>query len=173
MTKQPFDEASAKQPKQESQDTIVPKIGEFEPLTEDEEKEKLRLERKVERSFYEAGIALKLLRDGRYYRNTHPSFESYCQDRFGYRNRRHPYRLIEAAVTIENLLENCDQFGHISSPIIPVNESQARPLTSLDDPSQQVKAWTQAIEKAGGKVPPARIVKEVVQKMQQPTLVPN
>ena len=76
-------------------------------------------------------------------------------------------------MTIENLLENCDQFGHISSPIIPVNESQARPLTSLDDPSQQVKAWTQAIEKAGGKVPPARIVKEVVQKMQQPTLVPN
>jgi hypothetical protein len=77
-------------------------------LTQEEQRDRLHLERIIERSFYEAGIALKQLRDRRLYRSTHPTFEEYCQDRFGYSSRRQPYLLIEAATIVDNLKEECD-----------------------------------------------------------------
>lgn len=45
-------------------------------LTQDEEQERHRLELKVERAFYEAGAALRQLRDKRLYRSTHGTFEA-------------------------------------------------------------------------------------------------
>jgi hypothetical protein len=74
----------------------------LEALTEQEEADRHRLELKVERAFYEAGAALRELRDKRLYRSTHRTFEDYCQERFGY-TRRRPYQLIEAAIVFENL----------------------------------------------------------------------
>lgn len=74
----------------------------LEELTPDEERERHRLEWKVERAFYEAGAALRELRDKRLYRSTHRTFEEYCYERFGY-TRRRPYQLIEAAIVFENL----------------------------------------------------------------------
>ena len=71
-------------------------------LTEEEERDRLFLERKVERAFYEAGRALRELRDRRLYRSTHKTFEEYCSDRFGFK-RRHPYQLIDAANVVDNL----------------------------------------------------------------------
>jgi hypothetical protein len=53
-------------------------------LTEEEQRDHLHLERKVERAFFEAGRALTELRDRRLYRSTHRTFEKYCRDRFGY-----------------------------------------------------------------------------------------
>ena len=47
----------------------------IDPLTTDEESDRLHLERKVERAFYEAGMALMQLRDRRLYRSTHSTFE--------------------------------------------------------------------------------------------------
>nr|WP_322667302.1 hypothetical protein [Dendronalium sp. ChiSLP03b]MDZ8209558.1 hypothetical protein [Dendronalium sp. ChiSLP03b] len=44
-------------------------------LTEDEQRDRLHLERKVERAFFEAGKALMELRDRRLYRATHKTFE--------------------------------------------------------------------------------------------------
>ncbi|PSB09316.1 hypothetical protein C7B62_13610 [Pleurocapsa sp. CCALA 161] len=44
-------------------------------LTHDESRDRLALERKVERAFYVAGVALAQLRDRRLYRSTHSSFE--------------------------------------------------------------------------------------------------
>ncbi len=64
--------------------TVLP----IAPLTESEEGDRLHLERKVERAFYEAGMALMQLRDRRLYRTTHPTFEEYCRDRFNYTRRR-------------------------------------------------------------------------------------
>ncbi len=72
-------------------------------LTEEEERDRLFLERKVERAFYEAGRALRELRDRRLYRSTHKTFEEYCSDRFGFK-RRHPYQLIDAANVVDNLI---------------------------------------------------------------------
>ncbi|WP_052754567.1 hypothetical protein [Calothrix sp. 336/3] len=77
-----------------------------EPLSQEELHLRLHLERKVERAFYEAGKALQSLRDRRLYRSTHKNFEEYCRDRFGF-ERRHPYRLIDAADVVDNLAQMC------------------------------------------------------------------
>jgi hypothetical protein len=130
------------------------------PLTVEEESDRNSLERKVERAFYEAGMALMQLRDRRLYRTTHPTFEDYCRDRFNY-TRRRPYQLIEAAIVYDNLIDKCAKILHI----LPTKESQAQPLSQLD-PQEQPLAWEIAVEEAGGKVPTGRIVKDVVQRIK-------
>jgi hypothetical protein len=82
-------------------------------LSLEEQRDRLHLERVIERSFYQAGIALKQLRDRRLYRSTHKTFEEYCNDRFGYSSRRQPYLLIEAAAVVDNLRDKCDPMDHI------------------------------------------------------------
>ena len=178
-------------------------------LTDEEVRDRLHLERKVERAFYEAGKALKEIRDRRLYRSTHQTFEEYCSARFAFK-RRHPYQLINAAQVVDNLLDSnpssmCavraqtddDEMGtnrahtqeinNLSTnraqnddekmcanrtQILPTSEWQVRPLTKLD-PSQQVEAWTQAVENAGGKVPSHRVVKSIVEQIRERTKVPN
>lgn len=137
---------------------------EIEELTEDEEQERHRLELKVERAFTEAGIALRELRDKRLYRSTHSTFEAYCRDRFGFQ-RRHCYRLIEAAEVVDNLQEFCVQFGHI----LPAKESICRSLTSFP-PDGQRKAWQQILEETGGRQPTGKEVKGIVERMKEKPL---
>ncbi|MFN6499067.1 MAG: hypothetical protein RMX65_019005 [Nostoc sp. DedQUE01] len=144
----------------------VPAV-EVPELTEQEQSDRLHLERKVERAFFEAGKALVELRDRRLYRSTHKTFEEYCRDRFGF-SRRQPYHLMEAAVIFDNLVEKCERNVHI----LPTNEWQVRPLAKLD-PNTQPEAWQQAVESANGKVPSHRIVKDAVQKIMERTQVPN
>ncbi|MEM9506794.1 MAG: hypothetical protein AAGA16_03800 [Cyanobacteria bacterium P01_E01_bin.35] len=136
--------------------TVLP----IAPLTTEEEGDRLHLERKVERAFYEAGMALMQLRDRRLYRTTHATFEEYCRDRFDYVRRR-SYQLIDAAKIYNNLSEKCEQFVHI----LPTREGQVRPMSQLNA-EQQVLAWSTAVEEAGKKVPSGRIVKEVVQRIK-------
>ena len=78
-------------------------LSDTDELTHEEERDRLHLERKVERAFYEAGKALQELRDRQLYRSTHKTFEQYCAERFGFQ-RRHPYRLIDAADVVDNLI---------------------------------------------------------------------
>ncbi|MBD2534994.1 hypothetical protein H6G97_38440 [Nostoc flagelliforme FACHB-838] len=161
-------------------------------LTEQEISDRLNLERKVERAFFEAGKALAQLRDRRLYRSTHRTFEEYCRDRFGYTHRRVNY-LIAGSVVFDNIVTgtNCSQNEGVDetgtncsqneeadktrlnpSRILPTNEGQVRPLAPLE-PQQQVKVWQRAVQEAGGKVPSARIVTDVVQKIIEPTRIPN
>ena len=160
-------------------------------LTPEEERQRLFWERKVERAFYEAGTALKELRDRRLYRSTHKTFEEYVQDRFGMK-RAHSYRLIDAAAVVDNLFPLCLQIGDNLSEMspqemspnwrqnstgekltnpVPTNESQCRPLTQLE-PDQQREVWQQAVEAAGGKVPSGRIVKDIVQRIRERAKIP-
>ena len=136
------------------------------PLTEQEERDLLRLERKVERAFFEAGQSLKELRERRLYRATHNTFEEYCRERFDY-TRRRPYQLIEAAEIYDNLSEKCVKFLHI----LPTKEGQVQPLSQLAL-EEQADAWTAAVEEAGGKVPTGRIVKEVVRRIKDKNQAP-
>ena len=151
-------------------ETSIPTIEVLEELTPDEEKERHRLEWKVEMAFYEAGSALRLLRDKRLYRSTHPTFESYCHDRFGY-HRRHCYQLIDAAAVVENLCANGAQksLDINGAQILPTSERQVRPLTKLQ-PIEQVIAWQQAVQEAGGKVPCGRTVKGIVERLKEKPL---
>ncbi len=63
--------------------TITVSAIEIPELREEEQRDRLHLERRVERAFFEAGKALAELRDRRLYRSTHKTFEQYCKDRFG------------------------------------------------------------------------------------------
>ncbi|MBN3950108.1 MAG: hypothetical protein HWQ38_28005 [Nostoc sp. NMS7] len=147
--------------------TITVTAVEVTELTQEEQSDRLHLERKVERAFFEAGKALAELRDRRLYRSSHRTFEDYCRDRFGH-SRRQSYLLMDAAVVFDNLLEKCDRNDHI----LPTSERQVRPMTKLE-PQQQQEVWLRSVEIAGGKVPIGRIVKDVVQCIMERTQVPN
>ncbi|AUB43098.1 Site-specific DNA-cytosine methylase (plasmid) [Nostoc flagelliforme CCNUN1] len=198
--------------------TITVTAVEITELTEQEISDRLHLERKVERAFFEAGKALAQLRDRRLYRSTHRTFEEYCRDRFGYTHRRVNY-LIAGSVVFDNIATgtncsqneetdgtgtncsqneevdgtgtNCSQNGEADGTgtncsqnekvdktrlnplrILPTSEGQVRPLAPLE-PQQQVKVWQRAVHEAGGKVPSARIVTDVVQRIIERTQVPN
>lgn len=148
-------------------------------LTEDEQRDRLHLERKVERAFFEAGKALAQLRDRRLYRSTHKTFEEYCKDRFSY-TYRHVNYLIAGSVIVDNIKmgtnssqnEQAEEMGTNSSQILPTSEVQVRPLAKLE-PQQQQEVWQAAVEEAKGKVPSGRIVKDVVQRIMERTKAPN
>ncbi|YAF99034.1 MAG: hypothetical protein AB3A66_28995 (plasmid) [Nodularia sp. CChRGM 3473] len=146
-------------------------------LTPSEQSDRLYLERRVERAFYEAGKALMELRDRRLYRSTHKTFEEYCRDRFGHSRQKSNY-LIAAADVFDNLTTICCQNlspGDLTTngtQILPTSEGQVRPLTKLE-PQQQQEVWQAAVEEAGGKVPSGRIVKDVVERIMERTQVPN
>ena len=150
---------------------------EIPELTEEEQRDRLHLERRVERAFFEAGKALMELRDRRLYRSTHKTFEDYCRDRFGHSRQKSNY-LIAAADVYENLTTICCQnlppedLTTNGSQILPTGEGQVRPITKLE-PQEQWEVWQQAVELAGGKVPTGRIVKDVVQRIMERTQVPN
>ncbi|MHC0068923.1 hypothetical protein ACWATR_39690, partial [Nostoc sp. UIC 10890] len=164
--------------------TITVTAVEVPELTEQEISDRLHLERKVERAFFEAGKALAELRDRKLYRSTHKTFEEYCKQRFGYTRIAASYK-IAAATVMDNLLTNGLQKEEIATDelqtpkmltnglqILPNNERQVRPLASLE-PEVQREAWQKAVEEAGGKVPSGRIVKNVVQRIMERTRVPN
>jgi hypothetical protein len=99
------------------------------------------------KSFVEVGGALMRLRDQRLYRETHDTFEAYCQDRWEL-SKRHADRLIAAAEVISNL-------GPIGPK--PSSESQARPLSGFS-PDQQREVWQKAVTTApNGKVTAAHV----------------
>ena len=88
--------------------------------------------KKYRQDFYSVGKALTEIRDGRYYlKLSFKSFESYLKHRWDL-GRSHAYRLIEAAVIIDNLSPIGD--------VVPQNEAQARALSRLDLFSQR-KVW--------------------------------
>ncbi|BAY29294.1 hypothetical protein NIES2107_11350 [Nostoc carneum NIES-2107] len=117
------------------------------------------------------------MRDRRLYRSTHRTFEEYCRDRFGHSRQQSNY-LIAAAGVYENLTTNgCQNVANEdlttnSCQILPTNERQVRSLTKLE-PEQQQEVWQQAVQKAGGKVPTGKIVKDIVQRIMERTQVPN
>ena len=143
---------------------LTPTTKLLEELTPEEESERHRLELKVERAFYEAGAALRELRDKRLYRGTHKTFEQYCRERFRY-NRSRSYQLIDAAAVVDNLAK-CPQFVDK----LPVNESQCRPLADLE-PEEQCEAWGELLQQTGGDRPTGRAVKGIVEqkKAKPPT----
>ncbi|MEM5838778.1 hypothetical protein AAHH59_10810, partial [Pediococcus acidilactici] len=104
--------------------TTITTVEVLEELSEDEKLERYQLELHVARAFYEAGVALRELRDTRLYRSTHRTFEEYCRERFGFR-RSHSYQMIDAANVVENL-------SAIGGQLLPTNERQVRPLTRLE-----------------------------------------
>jgi len=148
--------------------TVIPEV--VEELSQKEIEDRQRLELKVERAVFEAGKALRELRDRRLYRSSHKTFEDYCQERFKF-TRRRPYQLIEAANVIENLFltDDAEDLCTIGTQIWPTNERQVRDLVDLE-PEEQRQVWQQAVEAAGGRVPSGRIVRDIVERLKEKPL---
>jgi phage N-6-adenine-methyltransferase len=104
-------------------------------------------------TFVDVGNALTEIREGRLYRQDYSTFEDYCRDKWGM-ERRHAYRLMDAAETVKNVSHG--------TQILPANERQARPLSRLEPP-QQVEAWEMAVEAAHGRVTSAHVDEAVRQ----------
>ena len=148
-------------------DTSNTTVEVLEELTPDEERERHRLEIKIDRAISESWLALKQLRDRRLYRSTHKTFEEYALERFGY-NRAHAYRLINAAVVLENLsrIQIEDDLSPNWRQKLPISESQCRELAKLPS-KQQPFAWDQVLEVSNGKAPTAKAVRSVVEQIKE------
>lgn len=97
------------------------------------------------RGFYEVGTALAKIRDSRLYRETHDTFQDYCWDRWEI-SWNYAYKQMASSQVIDNL-KSCTIVQR------PTNEAQARPLTQLETPELQQKAWLEAVKTApDGKV---------------------
>ena len=148
--------------------TPVAAVEIFEELSPDEERERHRLETRVDRALSEGWSALKLLRDRRLYRSTHKTFEEYAKDRFGY-NRAHAYRLIQAAGVIENLSPNGRQNEEMSPNgrhLLPRSERLCRELAKLPSTAQPI-VWEKVLEVSGDAAPTASVVRSIVEQLKQ------
>lgn len=119
----------------------------LEPLTNTERTELATQETVIERGAEQVAAALTTIRDRRLYRETHPTFEAYCRDRWGM-SHRHVNRQIVAAEVAEAL-----------GPMGPVSERQARELADLRDRPEELRETYQRAEResAGKKVTAAAI----------------
>ncbi len=103
-------------------------------------------------TFYEVGKALEEIREQKLYRETHKTFEAYCQEKWGITKRR-AYQFIDAAEIMENLCTNV----HNSL----VKEYQIRPLKGL--PAElQLEIWQEAVESSPNGIPTGATVKRLV-----------
>ena len=97
--------------------------------------------RRYERAGLDAGRALRTIRDGRLYRETHGTYEAYVEDTCSFDLRR-AQQLVAAADVVDGLAET-------GLDDLPRNEAQARPLAPLgaDD---QAAVWAEAVRRHGG-----------------------
>lgn len=160
------DQATTGTPERIDEATVVPDVVVelSDELTFEEADDRHRLELRVERAFYEAGCALRELRDRRLYRSTHKSWGAYCLDRFGYGRDSADLKILAAAV-----VQEIEQMPTNRRQILPTTLEQVRSLTKLQ-PDEQREVWQQAVEEADGKVPSGRIVKGIVERLKQKPL---
>ncbi|MCL1466402.1 MICOS complex subunit MIC60 [Argonema galeatum] len=103
-------------------------------------------------TFYEVGKALDEIRENKLYRETHKTFEDYCQEKWGIA-RQTANRFIGAARVMENL----EPMGSKN----PTNERQVRPLTQLP-PAIQLEIWQEAVALAPNGIPTGAAVQRLV-----------
>lgn len=110
------------------------------------------------RAFVEVGHALLDIKERDLYRESYPSFEAYCRDRWNF-GRDYGYRLMTAATVADNLLTivNTDE--------LPANEAQARELVGLE-PWQQQEVWRTLTETFETKVITASMTKAFADAMR-------
>ncbi len=120
-------------------------VEKIKPLSTTEQSRRAELEKVITENFQAfcaVGQALAEIHNSQLYRTTHEDFATYCRDLWDV-SRSRAYQLIDAAQVVENI----KMIKGIE--IMPVNESQVRPLTKLGM-GQQVEAWKAAVESATG-----------------------
>jgi hypothetical protein len=109
-------------------------------------------------SFMKVGLALAQIRAERLYREECPTFEEYCEKRWGFKSSR-ARQLIGASAVVKNL-EKATRGKGID---LPANEGQARALLGLSE-EVAVEVWEEAVDSVPNGKPPASIVKKLAAK---------
>lgn len=111
-------------------------------------------------TFFEVGLALQEIRDGRLFRADHATFRDYCRRRWGYGTSR-AYQLMGGARVVRDLRERLPVSTNVD---LPKTEAQVRPLIGLE-PQDQRRAWLDAVQAAAGRRPTARDVGAAVARL--------
>lgn len=133
--------------------------GPLTPITQEEHDRLVGLEEVIEAglvSFVAVGTALAEVRDGRLYRESHATFEGYCQARWHFTGRR-AYQLMEAA-------DVCTTVQAEGAPPL-ANEAQARALAAA--PAEE-RADVMAAVAEKGKPTAAAITDEIEARHPKP-----
>ena len=110
-------------------------------------------------AFFEVGKALAGIRDKRLYRQTHGTFEAYCQERWGISRRYANYKI--------GAYQVCENLGTIvPENQLPQSESQARPMVNLE-PEAQREAWQESRTTAPNGIITAKHVEDTVHRLQE------
>ncbi len=124
------------------------------------------------KTFIEVGEALAKIRDGRLYRESHDTFESYCRDRWGFTKSYANY-MVSSAEAVKSLSPQ--------TATIVATESQARELAKVPKERRE-EVIQRAQEATGGKITATAIQEaakpeesevEVVEPKKKPTSVPH
>ncbi len=104
------------------------------------------------KTFVEVGAALSIIREQRLYRETHSSFDAYCEERWGW-TRQRAAQLIDASDVVQELSTMVDT--------LPASERQARELVAVPE-EKRAEVWQEATKaaEAEGKKPTAEHVKK-------------
>lgn len=118
-------------------------------LTQEENLELVELESTIHRGlrvFWEVGNALLTIREKRLYRASHGTFETYCNERWGFSDEN--ARLAMRGAEVFTRLQQTPTIVGV----LPVNECQVRELSKLA-PEEQPIVWQEAVATApNGKV---------------------
>lgn len=109
------------------------------------------------KSFTVVGNQMRMIRDGRHYRDEYGSWGAYLKERWeGIGGKAYVNRVILATWVVENLAP--------IGAVVPLTETQARPLTKLS-PDEQRIAWQRVLDAAtSGDIPiTERLVRDVVE----------
>ena len=117
------------------------------------------------KAFVVTGQELRRIRDEHLYRGADDEiFEKYVQRRWKMK-KAHAYRFIKGAECFENV-------SKLETLVLPMTESQVRPMVSLSA-SQQQEAWMAALKLSGGGQPTAKQVSAAVATVTGKVKVPK
>jgi protein gp37 len=110
---------------------------------------------------FAAGTALAEIRKDKLWQaGGYPSWDAYCAT-LGEVSRAYADRLIKAA-EIHAELADAAPIGAGGQRVLPLNESQVRPLARLPDAVTRNEAWLRAVTQSRGRVPTAKTVNAAV-----------
>jgi len=119
-----------------------------------------KLEHQVRTGFVLRGQALRTIKRLQLYRDRASSFESYCEDVFGF-TMLYIERCMLAAETYYSIEEYLKTNG-LNDPL-PTKQRQLRPIFQAHlNPIEAGEVWVMAVGIAQGKIPPASVVKSAV-----------
>lgn len=148
-------------------EVIAPAVEPIPALTPGERRHLAALEKRIEhglQTFKEVGASLMEVRDSRLYRDAHPTFEAYCQVRWGLERQR-AYQLIGAVEVVAALPEKTRGLVR--------NEATARELVPImrEDPAAFKTIWTRVTEVA--KASDGKVTAETVRQVKAEVLPPR